>query len=69
MAILARERQRKRSALLKEKGLHRTTVILSSDAHQKLRQITEQHGLTQSEVLELSILVGAKWLAGRSKNA
>ncbi|EJA9197077.1 hypothetical protein FXI35_004809 [Escherichia coli] len=63
MALSARERQRKRSARMREMGLHRTSFILSEKAQATLRQITAEHGVTQSQVVELGILAASKWLA------
>ncbi|HBV3550742.1 TPA: hypothetical protein MDU72_004931 [Klebsiella pneumoniae] len=63
MATSARERQRKRSARLREMGLLRTSVIISEKALSTLRQITAEHNVTQSQVIELGILAASKWLA------
>lgn len=69
MAISARERQRKRCARLRAMGLHRTSVILSEKAHATLRQITAEHDVTQSQVVEIGILVAAKWLSEDGSDA
>lgn len=69
MAISASERQRKRSARLRDMGLHRTSVILSERAYRTLRHIAEKHGVTQSQAIELGILAAARWLAEGDDNA
>ncbi|VFZ87320.1 Uncharacterised protein [Klebsiella variicola] len=69
MAISASDRQRKRSARLREMGMHRTSVILSEKAYATLRQIAEKHDVTQSQAIELGVLAAARWLAEGSDDA
>lgn len=63
MANTPQERQAARRRKLKAQGAHRTSVTLSSKAISALRQITAEHNVTQSQAIELGILVAAKWLA------
>ena len=69
MPVPARERQQKRRARLRACGILRTSVTLSKNAIVALRKITSDHGVTQSEAIELGLLAAAKWLAERKKNA
>jgi hypothetical protein len=57
------QRQQRRRARLRETGQHRTSVILSNKAHATLLRLTAEHGVTQSQVIDLGILTAAKWLA------
>lgn len=65
MSVSARERQQKRRASLRASGSERTTVLISNKAVSTLRQLTKEHGVTQSQVVELGILAAAKWLADK----
>ncbi|MFB2858579.1 MULTISPECIES: hypothetical protein [Aeromonas] len=69
MANTPKERQAARRRELKAQGAHRTSVTLSSKAISALRQITAEHGVTQSEAIELGILAAAKWLAEEERDA
>ncbi|MGL6564821.1 hypothetical protein [Aeromonas dhakensis] len=69
MANTPQERQATRRRKLKDQGAHRTSVLLSRKAISTLRQITEEHDVTQSEAIELGILVAAKWLAKGENDA
>lgn len=63
MPTPSRERQRKYRAGFNDRGVHRTSVIISEKALGTLRQITTEHNVTQSQVIELGILAASKWLA------
>ncbi len=63
MANTPQERQAARRRKLKAQGAHRTSVILSEKAHATLRQITAEHDVTQSQAVELGIMVAKKLLA------
>lgn len=69
MPIPARERQHKHRTNLRASGALRTSVTLSNKALTVLRQITAEHGVTQSEVIELGLLAAAKFLAEGKKDA
>ncbi|WP_273761517.1 hypothetical protein [Aeromonas hydrophila] len=69
MANTTQERQAARRRKLKAQGAHRTSVTLSSKAVSALRQITADHGVTQSQAIELGILAAAKWLAEGESDA
>lgn len=69
MANTPQERQAARRRKLKAQGAHRTSVTLSSKAISALRQITADHGVTQSQAIELGILAAAKWLAEGKSDA
>ncbi|WP_313050880.1 hypothetical protein [Atlantibacter subterraneus] len=69
MPISARERQQKHRTSLRENGNLRTSVTLTKNALAVLRKITAEHSVTQSEAIELGLLVATKWLAESKKNA
>lgn len=69
MPIPARERQQKHRANLLASGALRTSVTLSNNALTVLRQIAAEHGVTQSEVIELGLLAAAKFLAEGKNDA
>lgn len=69
MPISARERQQKHRISLRENGNLRTSVTLTKNALAVLRKITAEHSVTQSEAIELGLLVATKWLAESKKNA
>ncbi len=60
--MTVRQRQERRRERLRQMGQHRTSVILSSKAYATLRQITVEHDVTQSQAIELGILMAARAL-------
>lgn len=69
MARSSQERQAAHRRKLKVQGAHRTSIILSKQGVLTLRQLTAEHCVTQSDVIELGILAAANWLAGGKDDA